>query len=96
MAVTTVAIVIAVMFARAYRFNSNPVQARQAVSVGSRFGMNNAIWQGGGKNMILALSTTCHFFSPTLAIDRPTPGWSKSVWYAEVGIGGEKGGSVRD
>jgi hypothetical protein len=36
-------------------------ESRHTVAIGSKLPLRNVNWQGNGKSMVFALSTTCHF-----------------------------------
>jgi hypothetical protein len=59
-AIIVVALGLVVVLVRNYRADRNQAQ-HQKVTVGTKFALKNANWQSGGKNLVLALSTTCHF-----------------------------------
>jgi hypothetical protein len=60
-AIVIVALGVVAMFVRNYRADHSPARSPQTVAIGAKFALKNASWQASGNNLVLALSTTCHF-----------------------------------
>jgi hypothetical protein len=58
-AIVVVACVAVLVLVRNYRANS--LRQPATISAGARFALKNANWMASPKNMVLAVSTTCHF-----------------------------------
>ncbi|HEY7403659.1 MAG TPA: redoxin family protein [Candidatus Angelobacter sp.] len=56
--VITAALVV-IFFVRNYTQRHNDPQ--RTVALGSKFALKNVDWQTGGKNLVFAVSTTCHY-----------------------------------
>jgi hypothetical protein len=53
------AVLIGIFFVRNYtQRQSDP---RHTVALGSKFALKNVNWQANGKNLVFAVSTTCHY-----------------------------------
>jgi thioredoxin-related protein len=58
-AIVIVAILVVILFIRNYtQRQDNP---QRTVALGSKFALKNVNWQATGKNLVFAISTTCHF-----------------------------------
>lgn len=58
-AIIIVALAAVLFFFKNYR--TNRTELRPQISTGTHFALKDVNWQGSGKSVVLALSTTCHF-----------------------------------
>jgi len=58
-AIIIVALAVVLFFVKSYMTNRADAHAR--ISTGTKFALKDGNWQGSRKNVVLALSTTCHF-----------------------------------
>jgi len=58
-------VMIAMLFVRSYTINRTP--ARHQISVGTKFALPDINWRMKEKNVVFALSTSCHFCSESAA-----------------------------
>jgi thioredoxin-related protein len=57
--IVIVAILVVILFIRNYtQRQDNP---QRTVALGSKFALKNVNWQATGRNLVFAISTTCHF-----------------------------------
>lgn len=53
------AVLVVILFVRNYTHRQSDTE--RTVALGSKFGLKNVNWQANNKNLVLAVSTTCHF-----------------------------------
>jgi len=58
-AIIIVALAAVLFFVKNYM--TNRAESRARISTGTKFALRDVNWQVSGKNVVLALSTTCHF-----------------------------------
>ena len=62
------AILVAILFVKNYTHKQ--VDTQRTVALGSKFALKNVNWQTSDKNLVFAVSTTCHYCSESAAFYR--------------------------
>jgi thioredoxin-related protein len=62
------AVLVVILFVRNYTQRQNDPQ--RTVALGSKFALKNVNWQANDKNLVFAVSTTCHYCTESAAFYR--------------------------
>lgn len=62
------AVLVVIFFIRNY--TQRPNDPQRTVALGSKFALKNVNWQASGKNLVFAVSTTCHYCTESAAFYR--------------------------
>lgn len=83
-AIIVAAVVFTIVAVKHFRSGSNQQSPR--IPVGAKFALQGVNWQGNNKNLVLGLSTNCHFCSESAAFYRELVQYCKQEHVRTVAV----------